>query len=778
MHKKIRQVLVISAIVCAPSTVWAYGECWRDDVPLEARQLQLLINEARSNTQEAIAPCMEDKCLEKACYTGAEAPYFWNDQLTKAAQLHANMHKYYDEASNDMMGIDHNSPCQLVSNIASLYPAECDGQASCACDGGVFTTPASGTKFGPRVNYFIALDSYSHGGKSENIAQSGALRTYTGHYLTTGQFYFQDTPGFFYYVQLLTEHVVSGTAGVCDDDSNNNGHRFSIIGPTGYNMIGAGANCGYFGSNRMHCVAVIEYSKVSNLGVPNALTAGSHYLSYGTLWFKTHYYSTTTDVQEDKVYLNLNGDCIALEKTRGLTKKNEVFGSSTIAGVDDCTPYYFEALDADGHEFSYPTTGSLLYMPANYSNTRHCNGKTWKDVRATSCFAEGPKCTSTQHINQAGNGCEDDSVTACGSYDVDCTQIAGWGTGDCVDKQCTATGCGAGYHPDGALCAADNLDNCGSKGYKCSAKVSGWDNGQCTNGQCVATACKSGFHVYDSSCEADSKTNCGSHGNDCTKASGWGDGKCENQACIATSCQNNFHVYNQACESDSLDHCGQHDFKCADEVVAWANGNCTNGECVASACQDGYHANAGTCESDSVSSCGADKIDCSTAVEGWQSGSCENDTCVPTKCIEGYHVYEQSCELDSLERCGGHDINCANTITDWKSGECQAGECIVSACNGDKVVSNNQCVKDNSGDGLDHSGDGTDHSGDGTDHSGDGTEPPADHHDQQAEITDYIAAPMSDDCSGIPQSKSHSNIWWMLLGVAGLGLWRRRRSVK
>ncbi len=37
---------ILLAIVCIPSLAFAYGEGWTDTIPLDARQLHLLVNEA------------------------------------------------------------------------------------------------------------------------------------------------------------------------------------------------------------------------------------------------------------------------------------------------------------------------------------------------------------------------------------------------------------------------------------------------------------------------------------------------------------------------------------------------------------------------------------------------------------------------------------------------------------------------------------------------------------------------------------------------------------
>ena len=714
---KYQFVLSCSLMIVAlgiPVLAFGYGE--GDDIPYAARATHMMINEARTAPRVAMANCGA-KCAEGlTCYKEVLPPVYWDDGAYRAAQFYAQM-------MTKMNCMQHDTPCTLVSNIGSLFPDECDGSPSCACTEKKATCGEGNGKFSARIAFFTS--SFESG--AENLCGSGNINC-------VSRLVNEDNSG-----STACAFTWSGTKG--------NGHRWNLFTES-LKSVGVGAD------------GIIVQDFGRSTSETNALTAGSNYTDNGQMWFKTHYYSSTTDVQEDRAFLNLDGECIPLEKTVGLSKKNEVLGTA-VSDVSACTSYYFEVLNADGTDISYPTSGSLLYIPSNYLSTVNCEGKSWKNARATSCFATGPKCKSTQHINSAGDDCEADSITACGAHDNNCTTITGWGEGECIDKQCTATGCDAGYHPDGAICSADNIDNCGSKGYKCSAKVTGWDAGTCTNGSCVATSCKSSYHLHESSCEADSQTNCGSHGNNCTNLTGWKEGKCESATCIVTSCQDNFHLYNQSCEADSLERCGEHDFNCAEKVTGWSNGTCTNGECTASSCQNGYHLNNGTCESDSVNSCGVDKIDCSTVIEGWQSGTCEDDTCVPTKCISGYHVYNQSCEADSVEHCGDHETNCIETISDWKSGECQAGSCVVSECKNDKIVSENKCADNGSGENS-----GSGQSGE----TPDSGETPA----QQTEEMDYTAAPISSDCSGNPVSH-HQPLPWLLFGLGGLFMVSRRK---
>ena len=60
----------------------------------------------------------------------------------------------------------HNSPCDLVDNIDSLYPDTCNGSEGCACESA--RNCGNGDGFGVRLGHFGVT-----GWRAENIAGSG-----------------------------------------------------------------------------------------------------------------------------------------------------------------------------------------------------------------------------------------------------------------------------------------------------------------------------------------------------------------------------------------------------------------------------------------------------------------------------------------------------------------------------------------------------------------------------------------------------------------------------
>lgn len=84
------------------------------------------MNRARCDPQVEMTAC-GSACGDKACYQPI-APLTWDVRLNRAARFHS------DEMAKQSY-FAHDSACTVVSNIDTIYPATCDGSASCACVG-------------------------------------------------------------------------------------------------------------------------------------------------------------------------------------------------------------------------------------------------------------------------------------------------------------------------------------------------------------------------------------------------------------------------------------------------------------------------------------------------------------------------------------------------------------------------------------------------------------------------------------------------------------------
>ena len=390
---------LVSTLV--PTVVMAYGE--GEDIPMDARAIHLLTNDARTDTTEALAEC-GTKCSEFAdnanCYDKALPPLYWDDAMYRAAQFHANMLTIISKADNKLC-LQHDSPCTLVSTAATDFPATCDGNPTCACQGKKAACGTVGTETFERLKMFSSTP------RSENLASAGggALGSFR--------------------LWLLED----GNGGGCEFTVSN-GHRWNILSKDN-KAVGVGY------TDRI-AAQDFSYSTTENA----VLTAGAHYTertSAGTsTWFKTHYYSTKA---VEDVRLRLGNQCFALTQTRG-TKTHGTWGTHDASANGQCVAYFFEARASDGTISRFPTTGSLLYQ---------CD-KSWSNAEAASCFAaDGDEtCVEGQYKACADATtavvCQNDQWINinCATNDQVCDNI----THTCVNKDNGGEG-GEGGNGDG-----------------------------------------------------------------------------------------------------------------------------------------------------------------------------------------------------------------------------------------------------------------------------------------------------------------------------------------
>ena len=429
-------------VLCSLSaaTAFAYGE--GADIPIEARAIHLLTNEARCNTHEALASC-GTKCGEAACYDESMGPVYWNDNLFHSAQFHTNMLDYLKPAAQWSWCMQHDSPCVLKSTVAQDFPDRCDGNPSCACEGGTATCDTVGTKTFDRIRMFGTP------GSSENLASvSNPLRTFN---------------------LWLFEN---STSSVCAFSSSN-GHRWSILNKNN-KAVGVG-----YGTS----IATQDYASSSS--ETSAISSGAHYLDDKTLWFKMHYYASADAVSAT---VNVGGTCTNLQKTRG-TGSNGVWGTSSVAAPAKCTPYFFEVKDKTGKVTRFPTTGSILY---------DCDTKkSWSSETGDSCFGdEPPERPCGNGVINEGEQCDGTALNG-----ATCATVKGSGsTGELLcNDTCTgydssrcssvATMCGNNRRDGNELCDGNDLNNAtcasvvgkGSTGtLACNDSCSGYETKECT----------------------------------------------------------------------------------------------------------------------------------------------------------------------------------------------------------------------------------------------------------------------------------------------------------
>lgn len=267
------------------------------------RVIHAWMNRARVDPQIEMSKC-GPACGEGPCYKPV-APLTWNEGLNRASRYHAD-----EMVKQGYFG--HDSKCTVVSNISELYPAGCDGSASCGCVGGA-------TKCGPNGctpwTGRIALFGQGPGGE---IIAGGA------------------DPNQAFYLWLFE----NGPATTCGLNGSNI-HRWLIL------QYGGGVGVGVSGSS------------VADFGggtTPYKIPSGSHYPRQAAsveVW--ANWYDSAAPRSASVV---VDGKCTPLTLKRG-SQTNGAWSATLTNAGSGCHRYYFSFVDSTGAEVTYPATGSL-----------------------------------------------------------------------------------------------------------------------------------------------------------------------------------------------------------------------------------------------------------------------------------------------------------------------------------------------------------------------------------------------------------------------------------
>lgn len=273
----------------------------------EERVLHQWINRARVEPQVELANC-GPACAERSCYS-ATAPLFWSESLNRAARFHA------DEMQKQGY-FGHDSKCTIVDNINSLYPAGCDGSASCACSGGSLKCVSGGcTPWAGRIGLFGAGPE--------------------GEIIVTGR-----DPNTAFYLWLFER----ANASVCGF-TGQNGHRWLILNASG--VLGAG-------------VAASSVVDFGNGTQASRIASAAHYPRQAEsieVWANWYHNSPPRSA-----FVIVDGKCTPLTLRRG-SQTNGAW-SATVTGMGSgCHRYYIVFTDASGAQVTWPATGSLGIGP-------------------------------------------------------------------------------------------------------------------------------------------------------------------------------------------------------------------------------------------------------------------------------------------------------------------------------------------------------------------------------------------------------------------------------
>jgi hypothetical protein len=302
-------LLMLAAASAAPAQMDFVPADLRAGEPVDGfpnwseRVLHEWINRARVDPQADLAKCGA-ACVEKACY-GPVIPLGWGEALNRAARYHANemvKQKYFG----------HDSKCTIVSNIYKLYPAGCNGSASCGCVGGSSTCGSAGcTPWTSRIMLF-------------GTAPGGEIITSSA----------DPNQAFYLWLYETAANAVCGYSAA-------NGHRYLILQASG--SVGLGVD---------------RYS-VGDFGVgdpPYRIPSGSHYPRQAPsveLW--ANWYDSKAPKGASAV---VDGKCVTMSLKRGSATNGAWSATANNVG-SGCHRYYFSFKDSSGAEVTYPQTGSL-----------------------------------------------------------------------------------------------------------------------------------------------------------------------------------------------------------------------------------------------------------------------------------------------------------------------------------------------------------------------------------------------------------------------------------
>ena len=143
--------------------------------------------------------------------------------------------------------------------------------------------------------------------------------------------------------------------------------------------------------------------------------------------------------------------------------------------------------------------------------------------------------------------------------------------------------CDGGYHFYTKACEADSLEHCGSHDNNC-LNIAGWGTGKCVDGECIIEACETGLSLKDNHCEIDIPDCCGPTCEQCPPNYVCSDGECK------VNCSENTTFCDPFCIdlARSTEHCGDCDHNCNNEMPE--NGKtmrCDDGTCKLVSCADG-----------------------------------------------------------------------------------------------------------------------------------------------------------------------------------------------
>ncbi|BGP37596.1 hypothetical protein JCM10449v2_001513 [Rhodotorula kratochvilovae] len=224
-----------------------------------------------------------------------------------------------------------------------------------------------------------------------------------------------------------------------------------------------------------------------------------------------------------------------------------------------------------------------------------------------------------------------------------------------------------------------DVNNCGSKGNRCSTSWLWGGGAQCVSGVCAPAYCNSLFDYNwaTGKCQdvSSDSNNCGKCGQTCSVSNASGT-KCVSGQCYATSCQSGYSLASGTCiktidTASDTNNCGSIGNKCPSSYSNGVGSKCASGVCQPQSCNSGFGFDFSTKN-------GAVGTKC-TFPNG--SGSCKSGDCTLTSCNSGYQKLDGVCSKLNLQsdpkNCGS-----AGNVCSFDNGiaKCSSGQCAIDSC--------------------------------------------------------------------------------------------------
>ncbi|GAA5979786.1 hypothetical protein JCM11641_002693 [Rhodosporidiobolus odoratus] len=249
---------------------------------------------------------------------------------------------------------------------------------------------------------------------------------------------------------------------------------------------------------------------------------------------------------------------------------------------------------------------------------------------------------------------------------------------------------GGGYSSSPSAQYLSDVNNCGSRGNRCSSSWSSGGGKQCVNGVCGPQYCNNlfDFNWLTGNCQdvSSDSNNCGKCGQTCSVDNASGT-KCISGSCYATACSPGYTLASGVCTKNidttsDVKNCGSVGNKCPASYSYGSGSVCSNGVCQPQSCNSGFGFDFAAQKCRDITS---DTNHCGSCGNVCQfpngSGQCVRGSCTLKSCSNGYYNIDGTCKridtLTDIDNCGSVGNTCSypNGVSTCKSGSCQLSSC-------------------------------------------------------------------------------------------------------